>query len=135
MDEVLSWKKHVNYICSKLSKVVGIFKKCYKILDLTNYKQLYYTFAYPYFDYCSIVWGNTYADTLDRLSKIQKKLIRLMTLSDGKAHTHDIFKHLKILAISKVVDMQTNLFMYKYVNNLVPNIYYSFFNYNSNVYS
>ena len=43
---------------------------------------LYYNLAYPYLLYGNAVWGNENPVHLSTLIKIQKKLIRIITMSD-----------------------------------------------------
>ena len=62
----LSWKKHIDYTCKKLSKCVAIISKARKKLYKPSPIMLYYSFAYPYFMYCSHVWGNNYPTNLEK---------------------------------------------------------------------
>ena len=66
IDSQLNWKKHIDYICKKLSKCVGIIAKARKELYKSSLITLYYSFAYPYFIYCNHVWGNTFNTLIDR---------------------------------------------------------------------
>ena len=49
----LNWKYHINHICSKLSKCVGILAEARKKLCKSLLINLYYSFAYPYLIYCT----------------------------------------------------------------------------------
>ena len=66
IDSKLMWKSHIDYICTKLSKVCGILSKARKVLSKDTLKSLYFTFAYPYFIYCIHVWGNTCATYIEK---------------------------------------------------------------------
>ena len=59
IDAQLTWKKHIEYTCKKLSKCVGILAKARRKLHKSALLTLYYSFAFPYFIYCNHVWGNT----------------------------------------------------------------------------
>ena len=75
IDAQLSWKKHIEYTCIKLSKSVGIILKARKKLHKAALVTLYYSFAYPYLIYCNRVWGNTYSTRLGKkLIVCRKKL-------------------------------------------------------------
>ena len=95
---MLTWKCHIDYVASKLSKVVGIFIKIRHYLPKHILSTLYYTFAYPYLIYCNILWASTYVSNLKRLDIIQKKLIRIITFSMPYCHSSPLFKKLKFLA-------------------------------------
>ena len=67
----------------------------------------------------------------ERLSKLQKRAIRIITNSKYNAHTDPLFKSLKI---KDVFDVQCMKFWYKFVNNNVPNYFASMFRYNHELY-
>ena len=78
IDAQPSWKKHIEYTCNKLSKSVGIILKARKKLHKAALVTLYYSFAYPYLIYCNLVWGNTYSTNLEKINRLQKKLVRII---------------------------------------------------------
>ncbi len=53
---------------------------------------LYYALAHPYFSYCNHVWGNTCVTSLDTISKLQNKLVRIIYNSEYDANTEIIYK-------------------------------------------
>ena len=55
MDEGLSWKSHISYICKKISKSVGIMHRVRFSLSSNTKIPLYYTLIYPYLTYCTTV--------------------------------------------------------------------------------
>ena len=127
IDPQLSWVKHIDYTCKKLSKCCGILSKAKRILNKSTLITLYYTFAYPYFTYCNIIWGNALPTHLLRLEKIQKKLIRMITSAPYKAHTAPLFLDTKILNIYQINEYMTSMFMYKYNHDLLPNVFKGMF--------
>ena len=58
IDEHLSWKEHINYICNKIAKSVGIIYRSRYLLSSATRLSLYYTLIYPYLTYCNIVWSS-----------------------------------------------------------------------------
>ena len=73
LDAKLSWKKHIEYISTKLAKCAGILIKARMKLPKSSLINLYYCFAYPYLIYCNHVWGNNYPTNLERLIIMQKE--------------------------------------------------------------
>ena len=67
LHENLSWKPHINYICKKISKSVGIIYRSRFYLSTTTKLLLYYTLIYPYLSYCNIIWGSTHVTSLNRI--------------------------------------------------------------------
>ena len=60
LDEILTWKKHIQYICTKIAKNIGIIAKARKILNTNILLMLYYCFIYPYINYiCYYCMGHS----------------------------------------------------------------------------
>ncbi len=53
----------------------------------------------------------------ERVSKLQKKSIRIISLSKFNAHTKPIFKELKLLKFKDILCLQELTFYYKYKNH------------------
>jgi hypothetical protein len=77
LDENLSWKPHINYVCNKISKSVGVIYRARFNLSPSTKLSLYYTLIYPYLNYCNIVWSSTYVTNLKRILILQKRIVRL----------------------------------------------------------
>ena len=125
LDATLSWKKHIEYIGTKLAKCAGIHVliKARKKLPKSSLINLYYCFAYPYLIYCNHVWGNNYLTNLERLIIMQKKLIRIITCSTYRAHTEPLFYANKILNIKDNNFYVVSVFMYNCVSSPLPDIF------------
>ena len=67
----ISWKHHISFICSRISRNSGIFLKLRHYISLQQLKQLYYNLVYPYLSYAVISWGSAYTSHLKR-SKLNK---------------------------------------------------------------
>ena len=77
LDENLTWKKHIQYLNRKIAKNIGIISKARTILNKKTLLTLYYTFIYPYLNYCITSWGSANKTILDPLIKLQKKPLDL----------------------------------------------------------
>ena len=74
IDKNLSWKFHIDHLCSKVSKNIGIMRKLKRMLDKNCMVSMYYSFIFPYFNYCIHVWGSAYKTYLSKVSLLQKKM-------------------------------------------------------------
>jgi hypothetical protein len=120
LDENLSWKSHINHVCKKISKSIGIIFRARLHLSPETKLLLYYTLIYPYLNYCNIIWSSTYISHLNRIFLLQKRAVRILTNSDFLAHTAPLFQRLKILDIYKINSFFTGKFMYFYYKQLLP---------------
>ena len=73
IDSKLNWSKHINVIKGKNAKAIGIICNARKNLNRETLLVLYYSFVYPYLQYCIEVWGRTSNVYLLPLFRLQKK--------------------------------------------------------------
>ena len=77
---------------------------------------LYQTLINPHVNCCLLVWGHK----CTRLTKLQKRYIRLINLSKHNAHCDPLFKLYKILQIPDTLRLQELKFYYKFIHNTLP---------------
>ena len=91
------------------------------------------TLIYPHLIYGNIVWANDCQSRLDKVLKIQKKVLRIITLSPYTASSKLLFQNLKILNIHEINNMQIILFMFNCKSNKLPDHYSELFVMNNKV--
>ena len=127
IDENLNWRAHINHVQNKLNKTIGILYRARAKLYTNTLKTLYTSLVYPYLTYCLTIWGHTYKSYIKPLYLTQKKIIRLITFSDRLAHTKPLFEKLRLLNIYDAYVYFTCIFVYKYYNMLLPDIFNGFY--------
>ena len=120
IDQHLTWKTHLNYICTKISKSIGLLYKARFYLPSNSLLSLYYTLIYPYLTYCNLVWASTYVSNLQRIYLLQKRAVRSVSKADYKAPSKLLFTKLNILDIFSIYSLQVGTFMYHYHNHMLP---------------
>ena len=123
VDSKLSWANHINYISKKISKGIGILNKVRKYLPRSCLTTLYYSFVYPYLNYCLEVWGKSTENVMSKIFKLQKRAVRVISNEAWRAHSEPLFDKLKILPINKIYIYKIGTFMYKYHQGLLPAIF------------
>ena len=126
IDEKLNWKDHILYISNKISKATGVIIKA-RMLGKKALLSLYYSLVYPYLTYCCQVWGATYLYNIEILNKLQKKAIRIICSQSKYAHTEPLYKELKILDVKNIYNYLVGQFIFRYHNNLLPDVFDSYF--------
>ena len=91
IDDKLTWIHHIDHVCKKVSKSIGILYKLRRFLDTKSMINMYYCFTYPYLQYCNEVWGNAYACHLNRLKVLQNRVIRIIGRTDKLDYTDPLF--------------------------------------------
>ena len=120
LDENLTWKPHINHVCKKISKSIGIIYRARFYLLASTKLSMYYTLIYPYLSYCNTAWSSTYVSNLSCIFLLQKRIVRVLTNSNYRAHTAPLFSKLKILSIYQLNSFHIGKFMYSYHNQLLP---------------
>jgi len=126
IDEKLNWKEHIRLLSIKISRSIGIIYRLRQSVPLTILRKLYFAIILPYLQYCNILWGTNYWTSIRSLFLLQKKAIRLVTNSAYLAHTAPLFKQLNTLTLTDLVSMQIGIFMFNYVNKLLPPVFTQF---------
>ena len=75
------------------------------------------------------MWGSAYRFHLERLNKLQKKAVRIIAGVKPGTPTKQLFIELKILSVNGIFQYTVGLFMYKFVNGMLPNLFDDMFCY------
>ena len=127
IDNKLNWNEHVNYICGKIARGIGILLKTRNVLYKDTLTTLYYSFIYPYYIYCNQVWGCSTAKNIKRLHVLQKKAVRIICHVNPRSHSDPLFKELGLLNVWQINDFLIAQFMYKAYHGHLPSLFDSFF--------
>ena len=104
-------------------------------MDCDTLVSMYYSFIYPYLNYCIAAWGSCFKSYLNKVLLLQKKVVRIISGADRLAHTDPLFASLDVLKIDQLYSYNIGLMMYKYYHNLLPSIFDDFFQKNSEIHS
>jgi hypothetical protein len=127
IDSNLSWKAHINHICMKIKRSVGILSKLRYYVNTDILCNLYYALIYPLLIYGIVSWGNTYQTTLQPIIVLQKKALRIITFSKFQEPSSPLFRFFSILKLVDLISLHTLIFMYQYHNQLLPSTFDNFF--------
>lgn len=118
-DKHLNWGNHVEKISSKISQTVGVMNKLKNVLPSNILQTIYNSLVLPRLNYGILAWGHKF----DRIFKLQKRAIRIITNSKYNAHTAPIFKSQKILKVEDLYKQQQLKFYHKLVNGRLPHYF------------
>ena len=135
IDENISWKHHIDHVCNKISKSIGVISRSSFVLSMRTKLSLYYTLIYPYISYCNLIWSSTYATSLNRIWLLQKRAVRVITNSPYRSHSAPLFEKLKVLDIFKINTFHIARFMFLYHHRLLPESLSNLFVSNNQVHS
>ena len=78
IDNNLSWKYHIDYISSKVSKGIGMSARLRHLVPFATLLNIYRCLIEPYISYGLIAWGQAANIHLNKILILQKRALRLM---------------------------------------------------------
>ena len=103
LDKHLTFKQHINFLCSSISKCIFAINRAKHILPLKAIKSLYFAFIQSRLRYCIAAWGNS--NHVQTLLLIKKRVIRIINNKNDRHHTDPLFKANQILKITDNVQV------------------------------
>ena len=135
IDDKLNWNVHIDYISKKISKNIGVITRARKLLDQKTMTNLYYTFIYPYLNYCCSVWGLAPIKYISKLHILQKRILRIICGKPRLFPSLDLFKSLEILPIFELNKLKLSTFCFKHMSQMLPSIFDEFITNISDIHS
>ena len=129
IDKKLTWKKHINYIKGKVARGIGILTKARSLLNTKALKTLYHSFIYPYFSYCNHVWGCVKNKVLEKLIRLQKRAVKIITFSKYRDSPDPLFEKNGILKLTDINIYSYGKFMYNWYHKKLPTSFNNSFKY------
>ena len=118
LDTRLDWKRHSNNTskkklknnwCVKLNKL----KKCIATTHNNYYIQHPYTTTFK-------LLYSVLGFKSNRVFALQKKAVRILTCSKYNAHTEPLFKTVKLLKFTDLLNLWELIFFYKFIHKILP---------------
>ena len=131
----LRWSEHVDYVYKKLVKFTSIFYKLRNYLPQQCLKKLYYAFIYPHISYGLEVYGNTTTSQIDKLFKLNNKILRILLNKPLCTPVVDLYTEMNTLPIPTLHEMLMLMFVHKYVHHrhLLPEVFHDYFAENNSI--
>ena len=119
IDENLTWKSHIGATSKTISRNIGMLSKMEHYVPRYVLYSLYCSLVLPHINDGILIWGNTCKTYLDKIFKLQKWAIRIISLEHYRSHTGPLFKKNNVLNIFDTFKLELGLFMYKHQTNLL----------------
>ena len=116
LQKDLKWETHINNISCKIAKTLGIMNKLKHYVPKHILLTIYSSLVLPYIHYGILLWGYN----KNRIFKLQKRAVRIITLSNYISHSEPIFKTLNLLNIDDIHKMNQYKFIHKLYNSSLP---------------
>jgi len=137
LDKTVSFKHHISYVCTRISRNNGTLAKLRHFLTLSQMKQLYYSIIFPYILHVILAWGSTYKTHINKVQSKQNHSIRLIfvarTFGDQTESALPLLNLLDVLTVNNVYRLQALKFTHSWHKGLLPSLFHDFFQYASEV--
>ena len=120
LDSKLSWKHHINYVSTKISKSVGLIAKVRHYIPREILISLYWALIHPYLNYGLVAWGQASKSSLNKLLKIQKRALRLIYFSNYQDSALPLFIESGIPPLNNMYFLSIANLMHDITNNRAP---------------
>jgi hypothetical protein len=117
VDKELNWHDHIDYVCRNTSKCIAMIR-CVRFFPMYVKRMIYFAFFYPFITFCLSAWGGAHTTYLARITRLQKKAIRLITNSGYYAHTAPLARSVNILMFEDVYIVKVAKLMHSVFYNL-----------------
>ena len=123
-NEHLSWKPHITHISNLITKRIGVLNRLKNILPTSIKLMIYNSLILSRINYGILAWGYN----SERIFKLQKKAVRLITLAKFNAPSEPIFKSLNLLKVQDIFEICQMKFYHNYLNKnyLISSIKFHF---------
>ena len=103
----------------KISKVIGIINRLKHVFPQNALLSIYHSLFASHLNYGLLLWGTH----VNRVSKLQKKTVRILSNSEYLADSEPLFKTLKLPKIYNLCKLKLMKFYYNLSYNLLPSYF------------
>ena len=113
-----SWTDYIDYICGKISKKLGLWRRIKPCLPLNTRILFFNGFILPLFDYEDTIWGDRgYASLMSELQVLENKPACLILDLPTHFSAAGVLKILGWKSLLRCRKEHHAIFMYKLINN------------------
>ena len=126
----MNWSSYSAKIANRISRTLGIMNRLKRYLPFSAMKLMYDSLILSHLQFGITCWDFEW----NRIFKLQKRALRIMTNSKYNAHTEPLFKELEMLKVKNIFDVQCMKFWYKFVNKSLLEYFGTVFTFNNELY-
>jgi hypothetical protein len=129
LDNDLKWTTHIEAVHKKIIKFIGIFYKIRNKLPSEVLKSIYFAFVHPHLLYGVELYANTFASCLDKLNKINNKILRILQNKPKLTPVSELYVNYNTLPIDELHRQQLLILVHKALHHpdKLPEMFRNYF--------
>ena len=96
LDSVLSFSNHITSLLNTVTHKMYILGKIRRFITQYAAIRIYKAMLLPYFDYADIVYDKARQGDLDKLQRVQNKMLKICTSANIRTGTNYVHSHTKV---------------------------------------
>jgi hypothetical protein len=120
LDPHLSWKFHTSDLAAKLRRTNGAISKLRHYVPRKTLISVYHALFLSHASYACQIWGQNINPNLNRIVKLQKACIRLITFSTYRHPSKPLLHQLGLLNLPDTINLYNISLIYQILNLLAP---------------
>ena len=136
LDKYLNGHYQTKLVIQKLARSLGMLSKVRHYVSKIDLKNIYHAIFESHLRYGCQIWYQFGTQlTREKVDKLQKKALRIMSFKDFREPSSPLFKDWKILKMRDLVEMQNCLLSYSFLKGNLPESFEHFFQKCSEIHS
>lgn len=120
LDSQLNFSQNIDYICRKIGKKIGFFRRVSQNLSYWSRLLVFNTIVYPHFTYCNSLLVSCSKTDIKRLQVLQNKAMRTILSCSQYTPVRLMLKSLGWLSVSQSIERSNLLIIFKIQHKLLP---------------
>ena len=113
LDNRMNWLTHLNYLSSRIRKMLHIFKRLGKIADGSVVKMVYFSLCQSILQYCVSAWGISGKTYLLSVERAQRALLKVAYRRPYRYPTDQLYSELSVLRVRQLYILNVTLRFHK----------------------
>ena len=119
IDDNLTWTNHSQHVSKKISSYLWLLFQIKSYLSLQHRVLFYNAYIKPHFEYCCVIWGNSFNSNLHKVEKLQRRACKLI-LGTDYISLEDARRQLNMLSFEELVFVNKAKVMFKVTQGISP---------------
>lgn len=120
VDSKLNFKEHVDNLCKKVAKKVGVLARTRRNLNYLSSVNIYKTIIAPHFDYCSSILFMCGKEEFSRMQKLQNRAMRVILKVNRYSKISEMLNTLHFMNVRQRIVYNCLILIFKIKHNLMP---------------